>query len=140
MMEASRRHALGRGLGALIPGAPRQVEPSGETGEGGIEVPLTSITPNPFQPRQEFAEAQIEALTRSILQNGVIQPLVVRRSQHGFEIIAGERRFRAAQRAGLERVPVVIRDATDCESLELALIENLQREDLNPLDEATAYQ
>jgi len=116
------------------------VEATEESDEGVMEVPLTSITPNPFQPRQEFSEAPIEDLTRSIIQNGVIQPLVVRRSQHGFEIIAGERRFRAAQRAGLERVPVVIRDATDCEALELALIENLQREDLNPLDEATAYQ
>jgi len=103
-------------------------------------VPLDSISPNPFQPRDGFAEAEIEELARSISQNGVLQPLVVRRHGHGYQLIAGERRWRAARMAKLERVPVIVREASDMEALELALVENLQREDLNPLEEARAYR
>jgi len=98
------------------------------------------IVASPFQPRRDFIEEPLEQLVSSIRQNGVLQPLVVRQVGERFELIAGERRWRAAQRAGLERVPVVIRQATDREALELALVENIQREDLNPLDEAAAYR
>jgi ParB family chromosome partitioning protein len=103
-------------------------------------VAVAAIVPNRFQPRQDFVDEPLEHLVESIRLNGILQPLVVRRLERGYELIAGERRWRAAQRAGLERVPVVIRTASDREALELALIENLQRENLNPLDEATAFR
>jgi ParB family chromosome partitioning protein len=137
-----RRKALGRGLGALIPGAPRQVSTiEDDTTDQTRLLPLAAIVPSPLQPRQDFPEETLVNLAISIKQNGVLQPLVVRRRDGGtYELIAGERRFRAAQRAGIERVPVVLREATDREALELALIENVQREDLNPLDEASAYR
>jgi len=136
-----KRRGLGRGLGALIPGsATRPVDtpatPAGDEREVAIELVVAS----PFQPRRDFVEEPLEQLVSSIKQNGVLQPLVVRRVAGQYELIAGERRFRAAQRAGLSRVPVVIRQASDREALELALVENLQREDLNPLDEAAAYR
>jgi ParB family transcriptional regulator, chromosome partitioning protein len=130
-----KRRALGRGLGALIPGAPAPQEPAAET-----FVSLSAIQPNPMQPRQTFSEAGIDELARSVREKGILQPLLVRRTSRGFELIAGERRFRAAQRIGMEQVPVVVREAADDELLELALIENLQREDLNPLEEARAYR
>lgn len=137
-MEA-RRRALGRGLGALIPVATQPTE--AESGSGAEpEVPIDSIVPNPFQPRESFGEEALQELSASIRENGLLQPLLVRRISGGYQLIAGERRFRAAQRAGLQRVPVVVRDADDREALELALIENLQRQDLNPLEEAHAYQ
>ena len=129
-----KRRALGRGLGALIPSAYRTDEPNDNI------VPLAAIHRNPLQPRQSFDEAAIEELAESIRQKGVLQPLLVRRSNGGFELIAGERRFRAAQRVGLEQVPVLVRDVSDGEMLELALIENIQRENLNPLEEARAYR
>ena len=135
-MEAIiKRRALGRGLGALIPSAYRSEEESRDS-----VVPLAAIHPNPLQPRQSFAEASIEELADSIRQKGILQPLLVRRANGGFELIAGERRLRAAQRLGLEQVPVLVRDVSDGEMLELALIENIQREDLNPLEEARAYR
>ena len=138
-METSRRKALGKGLGALIPAAQRRTDAT-ETSDTQNTVPIQAIKPSPYQPRHEFAEEALDELARSIKQNGVIQPLVVRRAGSIFELIAGERRWRAAQRAGLERVPVIVKSASDREALELALVENLQREDLNPLDEAMAYQ
>jgi ParB family chromosome partitioning protein len=98
------------------------------------------ITPSPFQPRRSFDEAKIEELAASIRNQGIIQPLVVRPKGDGFELIAGERRWRAAMKAGLSRVPVVVRDASDHEALQLALVENLQREDLNPIEEAAGYR
>jgi len=127
------RKALGRGLGALIPA---RREGSADTNS----VFISLIRPNPFQPRELFAEEAIGELTESIRQKGVLQPLVVRKVTGGYELIAGERRFRAAQRAGLKEVPVVVREAEDDELLEIALIENIQRENLNPLEEARAYR
>jgi ParB family transcriptional regulator, chromosome partitioning protein len=128
------RRGLGRGLSALI-----------ATGEsvGGLkfeELPTTAIRPNTRQPRRSFPEAGIRELAASIREVGILQPLVVRSTSEGFELIAGERRLRAAKEAGLDRVPVLIRQAGENESMELALVENLQREDLNPLETAAAYQ
>jgi ParB family transcriptional regulator, chromosome partitioning protein len=125
---------LGRGLSALI-----------ATGDsvGGLkfeELPTSAIRSNARQPRRSFPEAGIKELAASIREVGILQPLVVRSTQGGFELIAGERRLRAAKEAGLDRVPVLIRQAEDNESVELALVENLQREDLNPLETAAAYQ
>ena len=130
------RKALGRGLEALLPvGAP--AEPPQPVRD---RVPLADIRPNPAQPRRHFDEAALESLSASIRQRGLLQPLVVRRVSDGYELISGERRLRAAQRAGLETVPVMVRDADPQERLELALIENLQRENLTPLEEAEAYR
>jgi len=130
---------LGRGLSALIPGAS---EPRVETDSGALSfrVEVDRITPSPFQPRRTFDEAKIEELAASIRNQGIIQPLVVRRKGDGYELIAGERRWRAAMRAGLTQVPIVVRDASDHEALQLALVENLQREDLNPIEEANGYR
>jgi ParB family chromosome partitioning protein len=133
------RKALGRGLDALIPGAGRPAPAPAE--KQTHEVPLADIRPNPRQPRSEFDEAALEELTASVRAQGVLQPLLVRpRGEGGYELIAGERRLRAAERAGLMAVPVVVREASDGDSLELALIENVQRDDLSPLEQAAAYQ
>jgi ParB family chromosome partitioning protein len=133
-----RRRALGRGLGALIPSA--ATADAGRDNEEALTVPVKDIEPNPHQPRTAFGEEQIEELAASIRERGLLQPLLVRRAGAGYQLIAGERRWRAAQRAGLTRVPVRVHDVDDRESLELALIENLQREDLNPMEEARAYE
>jgi ParB family chromosome partitioning protein len=136
------RKALGRGLDALIPGAgaaPSSTLASAPSPDRSVD--LTNLTPNPRQPRVTFDEAALEELAASIREQGVLQPILVRPLGGGrFEIVAGERRFRAAQRAGLTKVPVVVRDLSDAETLEIALIENVQRDDLSPLEEATAYQ
>jgi ParB family transcriptional regulator, chromosome partitioning protein len=126
---------LGRGLSALIPAAP---EPKQES--ASLEIDVERITPSPFQPRRSFDEAKIEELASSIRNQGVIQPLVVRPKGDQFELIAGERRWRAAMKAGLTHVPVVVRQASDHEVLQLALVENLQREDLNPIEEANGFR
>jgi len=131
------RKALGRGLDALIPG---KGAASSETGPRLAEIALEQIRPNPQQPRDHFDESAIESIAASLAEHGVLQPVVVRRAGEGYELIAGERRWRAAQRAGLEKVPAVVRDATPRQSLELALIENVQRQDLNAIEEAQAYQ
>lgn len=136
-MEA-RRRALGRGLGALIPLPDQNREQPPE--EEIRLVPLEAIEPNPYQPRQIWDREGLQELADSIRQKGLLQPLLVRRAGDVYQIIAGERRFRAAQLAGLKMVPVTVRRAADGESLELALIENLQRENLNPLEEAKAYK
>ncbi len=134
---AKTRRALGRGLSALIPDRPTLTPADNRP----TEVDLDRLNPNRAQPRTVLDDAKLEDLARSIQRSGVIQPIVVRRTEaDSFEIVAGERRWRAAQRAGLLRVPVVIRDVPDDKLLELALIENLQRENLNPLEEAEAYQ
>ena len=128
------RRGLGRGLSALI---------SAGDSVGGLrfeEVPVSAIRPNTHQPRRNFSETSIKELAASIREVGILQPLVIRSTEVGFELIAGERRLRAAKKAGLDRVPVLIRQAGEGESMEMALVENLQREDLNPLETAAAYQ
>lgn len=138
------RKALGRGIDALIPGANRGAAPEAapvETQSPDLSVAIDKIRPNPRQPRTEFDEAALNELVGSIKVQGIIQPLLVRPLDDGdFELVAGERRLRAAERAGLTHVPVFVRDISDGESLELALVENIQRDDLSPLEEATAYQ
>ena len=135
----ARRSGLGRGLGALIP--PEAVETGGSAASALREVPVATIRPNAHQPRQHFDEESLSALTASVRELGVLQPVLVRDAGGGtFELIAGERRWRAAKRAGLPMIPVVVRDADDLASLEQAVVENLHRQDLNPLEEAAAYQ
>jgi ParB family chromosome partitioning protein len=142
--------ALGRGLGALLGGVPAKPAPipaeiptilaeAAAKGERVRHVALDRVRPSPFQPRKEFNAAALEELAESIRQQGIIQPLIVRDSGTHYELIAGERRWRAAALAGLAEVPVVVREADDRGVLELALIENLQRENLNPLEEALGY-
>ncbi len=147
--------ALGRGLGALLGGTAPVVPPeapaaapatppaevaSPEPRERVQTVAVDQIAPNPFQPRKDFSEEALAEMVESIKAQGVLQPLVVRRKENRWELIAGERRWRAAQRAGLATVPVVVREVSDAEALELALIENLQRENLNPIEEALGYK
>ena len=134
---ADKRPALGRGLSALIPDAPPAPAISAER---ALEVDIDLLRPNKFQPRSQMDDARIDELSRSIRSNGVIQPIVVRKAETGYEIVAGERRWRASQRAGLLKVPVVVRDTPDDKLLAAALIENIQREDLNPMEEAVAYR
>jgi ParB family transcriptional regulator, chromosome partitioning protein len=129
------RKALGRGLGALL-SSDRTIDLGAEPSE----VDLKSIVPGSMQPRVNFDEAALESLAESIKTHGIVQPLLVRRHGQGFELIAGERRWRAAQMAGLTRVPVLVKDVGDENLLEIALIENIQREDLNPIEEAQAYK
>lgn len=137
-MSQSRRSALGRGLSALIPDAPRQEE---APRTGLMQIPIDRISRARHQPRTVFDETALAELTASIASNGLLQPIVVRETgPERYVIVAGERRFRASKRAGLDRVPVVVRDVTDAEAFELALIENVQRADLSPLEEAEAYR
>jgi ParB family chromosome partitioning protein len=131
-----KRPALGRGLAALIPDAPISAAPS----ERPLEVDIDLLRPNRFQPRTTMDDGRIEELSRSIKSNGVIQPIVVRKAETGYEIVAGERRWRASQRAGLQKVPIVVRDIPEDRMLAAALIENIQRENLNPIEEAQAYR
>src|SRR5918995_2808034 len=133
-----QKKGLGRGLSALIPSAP-EPQPATKV-EASSEVAVDQISPSPFQPRRSFDETKIEELASSIRNQGIIQPLVVRPKGDQFELIAGERRWRAAIKAGLSHVPVVVRQASDHEALQLALVENLQREDLNPIEEANGYK
>src|SRR5262249_30460091 len=128
------REALGRGLRALLEGT----EAVGEAEL--LQLPLSQVHPNPYQPRHHFDTERLQELASSLKTQGLLQPIVVRRQLNGFELIAGERRWRAAQIAGLETIPALVRRASDEEVLGLALLENLQREDLNRLDEARAYQ
>ena len=131
---AEKRPALGRGLSALIPETP-------ERPAAPMELDLDLLTPNRYQPRGDVEDPRLDELARSIAASGVIQPILVRQIAAGaYEIVAGERRWRAAQRAGLLRIPVVVRDVPEDKLLELALAENIQREDLNPIEEATAYK
>lgn len=129
-----KRRGLGRGLDSLIPKSPETES------EGYSMVSTDLLKPNPSQPRKDFEQSALEELAESIKENGVIQPLIVRKENGGFEIVAGERRWRAAKIAKLEKLPVIIRTATDQNVAELTLIENIQREDLNPIEEAEAYQ
>ena len=131
----AKRKALGRGLSALFPDTV-----IAETDKGFFYCPIESISPNPYQPRQNFSDSELIELADSIKEKGVIQPILVSRIKDGFQLIAGERRWRAAQKAGLDKIPVLIRDVSPAETLELALIENIQRKDLNPIEESSAYQ
>lgn len=131
---AAKRKALGKGLGALLPSVP-----AGTSEKTYIEVPIEQIVPNKYQPRTTFHEETLNELAQSIKSDGIIQPIIVRRSGSGYELIAGERRWRAAKKAGLKTIPAVVRDVSEFRTLEWALIENIQREDLNPIEEATAY-
>lgn len=136
----ARRSGLGRGLGALIP-----PEAAGAQHQGALrEVPVSSVRPNPLQPRKHFDEESLASLAASVRELGVLQPILVRdlgeTEEPRYELIAGERRWRASKRAGLPTIPVVVREADDLASLEQAVVENLHRQDLNPLEEAAAYQ
>lgn len=135
----SAKGGLGRGLTALIPPASSDTQ-SVDLGAGLIEVAVGAVQPNPNQPRRSFDGEGLDELAASMKELGVLQPLLVRRTDDGYELIAGERRLRAARRAGLATVPVVVRQADGVASLEQALVENLHRQDLNPLEEAAAYQ
>ena len=132
----AKRKALGKGLSALIPEG-NQLTEGGDT---FFQCPIEAIEPNPYQPRQAFRDEALNELVASIKEKGIITPLLLSRTEEGYQLIAGERRWRAAQKAGLERVPAVVRETTPIESLELALIENIHRKDLNPIEEALAYQ
>jgi ParB family chromosome partitioning protein len=136
---AEKRPALGRGLSALIPSRPPAPEPPRD-GTRPQELDIDLLVPNPRQPRTHIEESRLEELAQSIRSHGVIQPVLVRKVDDRYEIVAGERRWRAAQRAGLLRVPVVVRDVDDANLLQVALIENIQRENLNPIEEAQAYR
>src|SRR5438093_9486 len=128
-----KRKALGKGLGALLPEVEiPEISP--------VEIDIDLISPNPDQPRFKLDESRLQELAESIRENGVLQPVLVRPSGNSYQLVAGERRLAAAQRAGLLKIPVVVRDIPDDKLLELALIENIQREQLNPIEEAQAYQ
>ena len=128
----NNKRGLGRGLGALLSSTPSE-------GDTLIEVEIDQVEPNPNQPRKAFDSNALNELSASIRASGVIQPVIVRRQGAGFQLVAGERRWRAARQAGLPRIPAIVREVTDAESLELALVENLLREDLNPMEEAEAF-
>ncbi len=137
------KKALGRGLGALIPEVDKSIPISSINKiveEGVTSLPIEKIRPNPYQPREDFKVEEMQDLVNSIQEKGVIQPILVRRKGDSFELIAGERRLRAAKEIGLKSIPVVIKDVDDKDSLELALIENIQRQQLNTIEEARAYQ
>ena len=133
------RQALGKGIEALIPDFEKGV-PSDETSSGTSTLLIDEIVPNRLQPRQHFDDEKFNELERSIREHGVLQPVVVQKNAKGYELIVGERRWRASKKAGLKKIPSIIREVTDTESLELALIENLNRQDLNPIEEAEAYE
>jgi ParB family chromosome partitioning protein len=131
-VRPDRQQGLGRGLAALIP---QRANPS-----GSVEIAIARIRPNPRQPRQRIGQAELETLAASIVEHGVLQPILVIETIDGYQLVAGERRLRASQLAGLERIPAIIRQLADRDQLELALVENLQREDLGPLEEAHAFR
>ena len=128
-----QRRGLGKGLGALIPGADAP-------GAVSLEIPLADLQANPLQHRRHFEQAALEELATTIREHGVLTPVVVRRGPGGYQVIAGERRIRAARMAGLTRIPAVLKEASDTQALQMALVENLQREDLNPVEAAEAYR
>lgn len=132
----NRRKVLGKGLSALIP----DIESNNQIKNDHILCNIANIQPNKFQPRKDFDEDKIDALVSSIKEKGIIQPLIARETLFGYELIAGERRWLAAKKAGLKEVPIIVKKVSDVEALELSLIENIQREDLGPLEEAEAYK
>ncbi|TGN10968.1 ParB/RepB/Spo0J family partition protein [Leptospira ilyithenensis] len=141
-MALGKGKVLGRGLGNLIPVNEKNVELNSDDISGLREIRISEIVPNPHQPRKHFSETAIQELSQTIQQHGVIQPIVVQKNQtgSGFILIAGERRLRACKLAGFQKIPAIVKDVSDADMMELALIENLQREDLNPIEEAQAYQ
>lgn len=136
MSRQRKKSVLGKGLSALIP----DLDTPQTEGEKLIEVDLEDIFPNRYQPRKHFKENELVELADSVKEKGILQPLLVRKADTGYELIAGERRFRASKMAGLNRVPVLVKDITDIEMLEISIIENIQREDINPVEEANAYK
>jgi ParB family transcriptional regulator, chromosome partitioning protein len=130
-----KKMALGRGLDALLPG----IESIDNRPNVYIMCDIELIRPNRYQPRLRFSEKELEALTESIKEQGIIQPILVRKDEQGYELIAGERRLKAAKRAGLTQAPAIVREITDAELLEISIVENIQRENLNPMEEAEAY-
>ena len=140
-MTTERAKGLGKGLSALLGEAPTSAPPAEALSRGGPrEIEIGRIRPNPHQPRTHFDETAIDELADSIAERGVLQPILLRASGDGFEIVAGERRWRAAQRAGLHAIPAIVREIDDSATAELALIENIQREDLNAVEEAEGYR
>ncbi len=144
-MADKRRPALGRGMAALLSNAPPpasvvSIPPASPAGRAVLSLPIEAVERNPDQPRKHFDEPSLGELAASIKEHGVIEPILVRREGASYRILTGERRWRAAQRAGLKEVPAVVREASDREAFELALVENLQREDLNAIEEAEAYE
>ena len=140
-MTTERAKGLGKGLSALLGEAPTSAPPAEALSRGGPrEIEIGRIRPNPHQPRTHFDETAIDELADSIAERGVLQPILLRASGDGFEIVAGERRWRAAQRAGLHSIPAIVREIDDSATAELALIENIQREDLNAVEEAEGYR
>ena len=131
-VRSDRSQGLGRGLAALIP---QRANPT-----GSIEIPIARVATNPRQPRQRIGQAELETLAASIAEHGVLQPILVIETIDGYQLVAGERRLRASQLAGLDRIPAIVRQVADRDQLELALVENLQREDLGPLEEAHAFR
>ncbi len=132
-----KKQALGRGLAALIPTAASPQEEG--SNRGFVECDIDLIGPNRYQPRTHFAADELEELCESIKSQGIIQPLLVRKDTNGYELVAGERRLRAAKMAGLDKVPVMVKSLTDAQMLEMSIVENIQREDFNPIEEADAY-
>jgi ParB family chromosome partitioning protein len=136
-----RRPALGRGMAALLSNAPPPASAASlAAGRALLSLPIEAVERSPAQPRKRFDEIGLDELAASIRQHGVVEPILVRRHGQGYRIVAGERRWRAAQRAGLKEVPAIVREASDAEAFEIALVENLQRADLNAIEEAEAYQ
>ena len=136
-----RRPALGRGMAALLSNAPAPSAPSSIGGRVGLlSLPVEAVERNPDQPRKRFDDVRLDELAASIRELGVVEPILVRRQGQRYRIVAGERRWRAAQRAGLKEIPALVREASDAESFQIALVENLQRADLNAIEEAEAYQ
>ncbi len=144
-MADKRRPALGRGMAALLSNAPPpssvvQMPAPAVPGRAVLSLAIEAVERNPDQPRKHFEEARLEELAASIREHGIIEPILVRREGGSYRILAGERRWRAAQRAGLQEIPAIVREASDREAFEVALVENLQREDLNAIEEAEAYE
>jgi ParB family chromosome partitioning protein len=137
---SNQHKALGRGIGALIPGAVPASSPAPVAESGPARIPLDSIEPNPDQPRRVFDPKQLEQMAKSVSRHGVLQPVIVRKAGHRYELVCGEQRWRAARLAGLSSIPAVVTDVDDSDRLELALIENVQRADLNPIELAHAFK
>jgi ParB family chromosome partitioning protein len=144
-MAEKRRPALGRGMAALLSNAPppagaNAAQPAAVAGRALLSLPVEAVERNPGQPRKRFDEAKLEELAASIREHGVVEPILVRREGKSYRIVAGERRWRAAQRAGLREIPAIVREASEREAFEIALVENIQRADLNAIEEAEAYE